>query len=401
MVAIGCSSMVVSASCGGETIASDTTDDGKDSGWDAGVSNDSGTEAETPDGGADVTADADLPSIPVPDGGYPHCVGESTQYTGPCCEGVHCYTPSGSSCPSAAQVSLGDLGVHAPGSGTCECGRAGPFNSAGAEQWTDEAGACCYVIGVQSCMGRPLKVGGHARLAGIVSGDGWSGEIELLEVRDLDSHVRSRLAEEWARDAQHEHASIASFNRFSLHLLALGAPARMVEAAQRAALDEVRHAEACLALASAYAGRALAPGKLSLAGDVLGDTDLVRLAVETVEEGCVGETLASLEASTALGEARDVAVSRTLALIADDEARHAELAWTFVRWAIREGGEPVRRAVSDAFERALRAAPAADGSRHDDDSLSRYGQLSEQDRARVLRDGLQRVVAPAYRALVS
>lgn len=100
---------------------------------------------------------------------------------------------------------------------------------------------------------------------------------------------------------------------------------------------------------AAYAGRPLAPGPLSLEGDVLGDEDLEGLVVETVKEGCVGETLASYEAWMALARTDSGLVQRTHAMIADDEARHAELAWAFVRWAIDRGGESVRRAAREAF----------------------------------------------------
>ena len=67
----------------------------------------------------------------------------------------------------------------------------------------------------------------------------WSRE--LTEVaQSLTEGLRQSLAREWLRAASFEHASIASFNRFSLELLVLGAPADLVDRANRAALDEVR-----------------------------------------------------------------------------------------------------------------------------------------------------------------
>jgi hypothetical protein len=55
-----------------------------------------------------------------------------------------------------------------------------------------------------------------------------------------------------------------------LHLAALGAPASLVELAHLAALDEIRHARRCFALASAYAGRVWTPGPIAgLAGRLL------------------------------------------------------------------------------------------------------------------------------------
>ena len=59
--------------------------------------------------------------------------------------------------------------------------------------------------------------------------------------------------------------------------------------------------------------------------------DVVRL---TLREGCLGETLAALEARHALAHCTEPRVSAVLELIAKDERRHAELAWRFVRWAL-------------------------------------------------------------------
>jgi hypothetical protein len=47
-----------------------------------------------------------------------------------------------------------------------------------------------------------------------------------------------------------------------LELLALGAPAELVEKAHVAALDEIEHARICFALASAYGGERYGPGPL-------------------------------------------------------------------------------------------------------------------------------------------
>lgn len=78
-------------------------------------------------------------------------------------------------------------------------------------------------------------------------------------------------------DAQLEHASVAAFSSFSLSLLALGAPSRLLRSCAMATLDEIRHAELCFALASEYLGRALAPAPLDTTGAKV-CTDEVQLA---------------------------------------------------------------------------------------------------------------------------
>ena len=170
-----------------------------------------------------------------------------------------------------------------------------------------------------------------------------------LDTTHLPDSLRSALGRVWAETAQMEHASIASFNRFSLQLLAVGAPPELLEGSQRAGLDEIEHARMAFALATRYGARSLGPGALDLRGDTLGSLDLPSVAAGTVEEGCVGETLAALEAEAARDGAEELALRAAWSVIAEDEARHAELAWSFVRWALDQGQPAVRTAVEEAF----------------------------------------------------
>lgn len=221
------------------------------------------------------------------------------------------------------------------------------------------------------------------------------------ELDALEPAMRQKLAELWARDALLEHASIASFARFSLHLLAVGAPPDLLDATHQAAIDEVNHAKMCFALASAYAGQPLGPGPLPLDGDVLGALDLASVTAAAVTEGCVGETLASLEAEAAAEVATVPAIRDVLNVIADDEGRHAELAWRFVRWAIDQGNDQVREAARQAFAEALarthRDVLPSDPS---DALLAAHGRLSEPRRLVLHDEGLAEVIAPAATALL-
>src|SRR5262249_31111890 len=144
------------------------------------------------------------------------------------------------------------------------------------------------------------------------AGASWSAELEP-RTDDLSSEARAALADAWLKDALGEHASIASFARVSLELMAVGAPSDLIAAAHRAAVDETRHARLCFALASAYAGRALAPSAFPFSGSVVVDGDLASVAARAVAEGCVGETLAAIQASEQLAVATDPAVRAALA----------------------------------------------------------------------------------------
>jgi hypothetical protein len=230
-------------------------------------------------------------------------------------------------------------------------------------------------------------------------------ELELL-ARQLEPRLRATLAEEWAQAARFEHASIASFNQFSLELLAVGAPAELLEATNRAALQEVEHARASFALASAYAGRGIGPGPLAVTGLALDGVDLARLARATIREGCVNETLAAAEAACAAENATVPAVCWVLRKIAREESEHAGLAFRFVRWACDVGGAPVREAARQEFVQALSAVAAealeaSCAAPVDGTLLERHGRLSASSRAALRQRARSDLLEPVYRDLFS
>ena len=269
-----------------------------------------------------------------------------------------------------------------------------------------EAGkGCCYTVETGPCSGRPFLVGGCALTAPLVDGErGWGrASIAGFEpiVETMCAEARAIAAEAWARDGALEHASIASFGRFALELLAVGAPAELVADAHRAAVDEVRHAQLCFELASSYAGARRSPGAFPFGGAVEVETDLARIAARAVREGCVGETLAATLAAEQLAHATDPTVRRVLAAIAEDEAGHAELAWRFVAWAIRKGGATVRTAVALAFDSALMANDAiGDDVTGYEPELRAHGRLSRAELAAAAKSTRYEVILPNAVALL-
>jgi hypothetical protein len=141
-------------------------------------------------------------------------------------------------------------------------------------------------------------------------------------------------AAKWLAQARMEHASVAAFSTTSLRLLAHGAPPELVAGAHRAALEEIRHAQIAFALASAYAGTPLSPGGFDGASAMHGVT-LAELAIETFVDGCVGETLGAMAAAHEAETESDPVLANLLRGIAEDEARHADLAWQIVSWCVR------------------------------------------------------------------
>ncbi len=196
--------------------------------------------------------------------------------------------------------------------------------------------------------GRPLVRGGSPVIAATRTGTAWLDDAAPY-VEALDPRTRDALSRAWLDDALAEHASIAAFTRLSMQLLAVGAPPRLLEETHRAAIDEVRHAQRCFTLASAYGANPETPG--GLAPDAIREApcDLATIAAEALLDGCVGEGVAAAVARASRDDARDPEVRRALDEIAGDELRHAELAWSVVSWCLDAGGRRVEDALSDAL----------------------------------------------------
>ncbi|MDI1436467.1 ferritin-like domain-containing protein, partial [Polyangium sorediatum] len=286
----------------------------------------------------------------------------STSSTGiPACEGTGTITPFlacfpssvGESCPSTNEAP----GLIAKNLDSCSC-----LHSVDAGPKPDPSGNgfCCYdtTIEVTCAIGRPLRAEDGPVVAPVeATRRGWSEEPLAPNVEGLSAEAREVLAERWIRDGLFEHASVAAFSRLALALLAHGADESLVRAAHEAALDEVRHARLSLSLAAAYRGAPIAPRGLPEALSLPLGEGLTELAVSTVIEGAVGETLAAVLAAEQAERASDPAVRHVLAGIAEDEARHAELAFRIISFTIAAGGAPVRDAVARAFRDAAGRLP--------------------------------------------
>jgi hypothetical protein len=269
------------------------------------------------------------------------------------------------------------------------------------------AAECCYYVVTyidEICMGRPFTAAGRALVAALEPRGDWSRHVDV-RAQALSLDVRRVLADGWAQDGRYEHASIASFARFTLDLLAIGAPAELVRRAQEAMRDEIRHAELCFGVASALADEPIGPGPLPTEG-ALDGRDRIAVLEAVVREGCVGETIAALLAGAARDQASDAGVIEALEQIARDEARHAELAWSTVAWALGAAG-PDRDAMAIALGRAFdAAAPSPEVAVHPTPAAvppaaaRAFGRLAGGERARIAAAAFDQVVRPLARALL-
>jgi hypothetical protein len=147
-----------------------------------------------------------------------------------------------------------------------------------------------------------------------------------------------------------EAASVPAFLRLADELSAHGAPEALVRRAEEAARDEVRHAAGFAWLRGLYGANASPQPLIEIPNRV---RSLEELAIENAVEGCVRETFGALVAGYQAEVASDGPVRRLFATVAEDETRHAELAWDLADWLDSRLGASARERVREARLRAL------------------------------------------------
>jgi len=192
----------------------------------------------------------------------------------------------------------------------------------------------------------------------------------------LTEDTLREAARRWLESARHEHASVASFAKFSLDLLALGAPPSLITAALEAGKQEISHTQLSLDVANVLSGVTGRVGTFPI-NQVPVAQDLATLALAVAREGAIGETSAAFVAIMALRSAKSLleaaqepreivlrtSVVQALETIVREETSHALLAWKTLKWAIAKDPSPgkmVHQIVSEVFERELgESGPAA------------------------------------------
>jgi hypothetical protein len=185
----------------------------------------------------------------------------------------------------------------------------------------------------------------------------------------------------WLADvARLEAASVVAFRRLGEELRAHGAPRALVAAAERSARDEVRHARVTSRMARARGAR---PARVTVKR-AREARSLEDLAIENAVEGCVRETYAALVAKRQAARASDPGIARAMVAIAEDETRHAALAWAIARWVAPRLGEEGRARVEVAMKRAI--AELREDAPRATASLAREAGLPAGEEARALVD---------------
>ncbi len=297
---------------------------------------------------------------PVADGGAPDNAPPRVGFRGPMCpsgdfclaEGAKGTTTEKAPAPYAKCAAVvehpedaKDAGFHMRRSV-----RFSPENTAAARAKT--ANACCYTWVIPCPGGRAFRdATGTPSVARTIERTDWAAAIGALALAGIAPEERAALADHWTREAAFEHASIASFAQLTLDLLSVGAPPDLLEAAQRATIDEIEHARITFALATAYGGAPVGPAALAALPGA--SRTLASIARSTFIDACVGESVASAALAESSRRASDPVLRDLLAKMADDEERHAELAWRIVAWTLRSGDPTVEQALAEARDEVI------------------------------------------------
>lgn len=232
---------------------------------------------------------------------------------------------------------------------------------------------------VPSYMGRRHRKGRRLLAPETEAGADWLGAEPTEFALAVPEEERAALGAEWRDNGKKEHASVAAFAQLTLDLMAVGAPPVLVAAAQRDALDEVRHAAACFAIARDIDGLAESPSPFPDARarrflfTASRSIALTQIAIDALADGVLNEGIAARLLAQLAKNCTVPALSSILRDMAADESRHAAHSWDIVIWCVESGGTTVanalRGAVSGMPRKVCSALPA--GAR--DGAWERWG----------------------------
>jgi len=172
------------------------------------------------------------------------------------------------------------------------------------------------------------------------------------------TEAEASLGAEFAAMAELEAASVFAFERLADELASHGAPAALVAEARRSAWDEVAHTGMMKDLAEHFGSQAAVSWPTMSAAGTSGARDLFAIAVENAVEGCVRETFGALQATHQALHAVHPFVVSVMRTIAEDETRHAALAWDVAAWIEPHLSTDQRNAVCAARKHAIQTLRA-------------------------------------------
>jgi len=188
-------------------------------------------------------------------------------------------------------------------------------------------------------------------------------DLQQLSVDEL----RAGYAE-WLQQGLAEHASIASFSRFSLDLISLAAPSFLIELVHQASLDEIRHSKIAFDLANMFLsamgdehehhGKCVNPAMIAT-HHINVDANCHRILTDLINGGCFNELVSALQSLT---DAKNLKSKQLLYSVAMDEVKHCSLAWIAMTWILDNYQEQMAEDVDirQMYESRLKSVANSD-----------------------------------------
>lgn len=162
----------------------------------------------------------------------------------------------------------------------------------------------------------------------------WGGQLTSRPLPDdpsidaLSNEERENLGDVWIGRAASERRVGDAFVLVAGALRALGCGAALVELAERAIDDEMRHAELSRRIASRYAGADLTVSRLTLTvPQHRGADERLRHILHVVGHCCLNETIASGFLELTLAQTTAPLARAVLRELLSDEIDHARIGW--------------------------------------------------------------------------
>ena len=198
---------------------------------------------------------------------------------------------------------------------------------------------------------------------------------------------------------------MASFARNTIQLLTLGSPSELLVASQQAGIDEINHAKISYDIASANTGLKLAPGPLDIQ-ESMKKLDVMSVVRSIIREGCVGETLAAVEARVRGHVTDDPYIKTSLLQIAEEETNHAQLAWDTIEWVVGKNPDLrsfAKNVLDDELERqmvneqeiSLSVEELACVNPNEDMFPQKHGFLTPENVKKAREVGIRDIILPA------
>lgn len=210
--------------------------------------------------------------------------------------------------------------------------------------------------------------------------------------------VQGLAARVWGYRLQSELEAAQRFRALAPVLEAFGSSRAIIDMAEQAADDELRHASLCGELVRHFGGTVAQSSPVPIRS--VAPTDLVggeRVLYEIVALSCVTETLSTALLGELVAQARDSACKQAMHSILRDEVNHSRLGWAFLAEQHASGA---RDCVGPYLPRLLDATLGAGFLQAIDqpepwrDELAGLGSLQLSERQRVVRETLAQVVIP-------